>query len=142
MLGTVRTLSETTRERALEGVTRVADGVAAAHGVKVTVDITRGYPVTVNDETFAAFVADTARELLGEARAQISRHPIMASEDFSYVLQRVPGAIANLCTRPESGPAYPTHSTRMTLNESMLANGVAMHAAMAFRFLEHGGKFA
>src|SRR6266511_4560332 len=121
MLGTVRTLSETTRERALEGVTRVADGVAAAHGVKVTVDITRGYPVTVNDETFAAFVADTARELLGEARAHTSRHPIMASEDFSYVLQRVPGAIANLCTRPESGPAYPTHSTRMTLNESMLA---------------------
>jgi hippurate hydrolase len=142
MLGTVRTLSETTRERALEGVTRVADGVAAAHGVKVTVDITRGYPVTVNDETFAAFVADTARELLGEARAQTSRHPIMASEDFSYVLQRVPGAIANLCTRPESGPAYPTHSTRMTLNESVLANGVAMHVAMALRFLERGGKFA
>jgi hippurate hydrolase len=98
--------------------------------------------VTVNDETFAAFVADTARELLGEARAQISRNPIMASEDFSYVLQRVPGAIANLCTRPESGPAFPTHSTRMTLNESMLANGVAMHAAMALRFLERGGKFA
>jgi hippurate hydrolase len=142
MLGTVRTLSETTRERALEGVTRVADGVAAAHGVKVTVDITRGYPVTVNDETFAAFVADTARELLGEARAHTSRNPIMASEDFSYVLQRVPGAMANLCTRPESGPAYPTHSTRMTLNESVLANGVAMHAAMALRFLERGGKFA
>jgi hippurate hydrolase len=142
MLGTVRTLSETTRERALEGVTRVADGVAAAHGVKVTVDITRGYPVTVNDETFAAFVADTARELLGEALAHTSRNPIMASEDFSYVLQRVPGAIANLCTRPESGPAYPTHSTRMTLNESMLANGIAMHAAMALRFLERGGKLA
>jgi len=142
MLGTVRTLSETTRERALEGVRRVADGVGAAHGVKVTVDITRGYPVTVNDEAFAAFVAGTARELLGEARAHTSRNPIMASEDFSYVLQRVPGAMANLCTRPESGPAYPTHSTRMTLNESALVNGIAMHVAMALRFLERGGKFA
>ena len=140
LLGTVRTLSETTRENVLAGVRRVADGVGAAHGAQVVVDINRGYPVTVNDDTFAAFAIETARELLGPSLAQQSRNPIMASEDFSYVLQRVPGAMANLCVRPESGPAYPTHSTRMTLNESVLANGIAMHAAMALRFLERGGK--
>jgi hippurate hydrolase len=140
LLGTVRTVSEATREKALEGVRRVANGVASAHGAQVTVDITRGYPVTVNDDGFAGFVLDTARELLGPDFAHQSRHPIMASEDFSYVLQRVPGAMANLCTRPESGPAYPTHSTRMTLNESAMANGIAMHAAVALRFLELGGK--
>ena len=142
LLGTVRTLSEATRERALEGVRRVAEGVGAAHGAKITVEITRGYPVTVNNEAFAGFVVDTAGELLGPERAHSSRHPIMASEDFSYVLQRVPGAMANLCVRPESGPAFPTHSNRMTLNESVLANGIAMHAAVALRFLERGGKFA
>ena len=140
LLGTVRTLSETTRENVLAGVKRVAEGVAAAHGAQVVVDLNRGYPVTVNDDTFAAFAIETARELLGRSLAQQSRNPIMASEDFSYVLQRVPGAMANLCVRPESGPAYPTHSTRMTLNESVLANGIAMHAAMALRFLERGGK--
>ena len=140
LLGTVRTLSETTRENVLAGVKRVAEGVGAAHGAQVVVDLNRGYPVTVNDDTFAAFAIDTARELLGPSLAQQSRNPIMASEDFSYVLQRVPGAMANLCVRPESGPAYPTHSTRMTLNESVLANGIAMHAAMALRFLERGGK--
>jgi hippurate hydrolase len=64
----------------------------------------------------------------------------MASEDFSYVLQRVPGAMANLCVRPDSGPAYPTHSTRMTLNESVLGSGIAVHAAVALGFLERGGK--
>ena len=48
--------------------------------------------------------------------------------------------MANLCVRPDRGPAYPTHSTRMTLNESVLANGIAMHAAVALRFLERGGK--
>ena len=140
LLGTVRTLSETTRENVLAGVKRVAEGVAVAHGAQVVVDLNRGYPVTVNDDTFAAFAIETARELLGPSLAQQSRNPIMASEDFSYVLQRVPGAMANLCVRPESGPAYPTHSTRMTLNESVLANGIAMHAAMALRFLERGGK--
>jgi hippurate hydrolase len=142
LLGTVRTLSEATRERALDGVRRVAEGVGAAHGAKVNVEISRGYPVTVNDEGFAGFVVDTARELLGPERAHASRHPIMASEDFSYVLQRIPGAMANLCVRPESGPAFPTHSNRMTLNESALANGIAMHAAVALRYLERAGKFA
>jgi hippurate hydrolase len=60
----------------------------------------------------------------------------MASEDFSYVLQKVPGTIANLSTRPEGDSAYPNHSPRMLVNESALANGIAMHVAVALRFLE------
>ena len=65
-------------------------------------------------------------------------HPIMASEDFSYVLQQVPGAIANLSTCPVDGPAFPNHSSRMRVNESALAEGIAMHVAVALRFLETG----
>ena len=139
LLGTIRTVSETTRERVHEGVRRVAEGVAAAHGAEASVEITRGYPVTVNDESFARFVLDTARELLGPDGAQVAGHPMMGAEDFSYVLQRVPGTMANLGTRPDSGPAYPNHSNRMLLNESALATGVAMHAAVALRFLERKG---
>jgi hippurate hydrolase len=136
LLGTVRTVSETTRERILDGVRRVAEGIAAAHGAEVTVDLTRGYPVTVNDGDFAGFVLDTARELFGAERAHEMRHPVMGSEDFSYVLQRVPGAMANLGTRPDAGPAHPNHSSRMLVNESALAAGIAMHAAVALRFLD------
>ena len=139
LLGTVRTISEATRESVLAGVRRVAQGVAAAHGAEVDVEITRGYPPTVNDERFARFVLDTARELLGPDGAQQASNPMMGAEDFSYVLQRVPGTMANLGTRPDSGPAYPNHSNRMLLNESALATGVAMHAAVALRFLERKG---
>jgi len=134
LLGTVRTVSEGTRERTLAGIRRVADGIASAHGAEVSVDITRGYPVTVNDGHFAAFVLATARELLGPDAAHEMRHPVMGSEDFSYVLQRVPGAMANLGTRPDSGPVFPNHSNRMLVNEAALATGVAMHAAVALRF--------
>ena len=98
------------------------------------VELTRGYPVTVNNADFAGFVLDTARELLGPESAHAMAHPIMASEDFSYVLERVPGAIANLSTRPEDGPAFPNHSSRMLVNESALAAGIAMHVAVALRF--------
>ncbi len=138
LLGTIRTVSEATRERVLDGVRRVAEGIAAAHGAEVDVELTRGYPVTVNDADFAAFVLDTARELLGPEAVHAMSHPIMASEDFSYVLQRVPGVIANLSTRPDDGPAFPNHSPRMLVNEPVLATGIAMHVAVALRFLEKG----
>ena len=136
LLGTVRTVSETTREQMLTGIRRVAEGVAAAHGADVSVDLIRGYPVTVNDASFAGFVLETARELLGPDRTHEMRHPVMGSEDFSYVLQRVPGAMANLGTRPDTGPAFPNHSNRMLVNESALAAGIAMHVAVALRFFD------
>jgi amidohydrolase len=140
LLGTIRTVSEATRERVLDGVRRVAEGIAAAHGAEAHVELIRGYPVTVNDEGFAGFVLDTARELLGPEAVHEASHPIMASEDFSYVLQRVPGTIANLSTRPDTDPAFPNHSPRMLVNESALANGIAVHVAVALRFLEKGAR--
>jgi amidohydrolase len=140
MLGTVRTVSEKTRTRMLEGVRRVAEGIAAAHGAQATVEITRGYPVTVNDDTFAGFVLETATELLGPEHVRDMPHPLMGSEDFSYVLQRMPGAMTFLGTRPDSGPAYPNHSNRMLVNESALATGIALHAAVALRFLDNGAR--
>ena len=140
LLGTIRTVSEATRERVVDGVRRVAEGIAAAHGAEASVELIRGYPVTVNDAGFAGFVLDTARELLGPERAIAMSHPVMGAEDFSYVLQRVPGAMTNLGTCPDSGPAYPNHSNRMLLNESALSAGVAMHVAVALRFFERKGE--
>ena len=139
LLGTVRTVSEVTRERVLEGIRRVADGIATAHGAEAAVELIRGYPVTSNDASFAGFVLDTAREVLGAERVTPMSHPVMGSEDFSYVLQRVPGAMANLGTRPDSGEVYPNHSNRMLVNETALASGIAVHVAVALRFFERGG---
>jgi len=139
LLGTVRTVSEVTRERVLEGIRRVADGIATAHGAEAAVELIRGYPVTSNDASFAGFVLDTAREVLGPERVTPMSHPVMGSEDFSYVLQRVPGAMANLGTRPDSGEVYPNHSNRMLVNEAALASGIAVHVAVALRFFERGG---
>jgi len=139
LLGTVRTVSEVTRERVLEGIRRVADGIATAHGAEAAVELIRGYPVTSNDASFAGFVLDSAREVLGAERVTPMSHPVMGSEDFSYVLQRVPGAMANLGTRPDSGEVYPNHSNRMLVNETALASGIAVHVAVALRFFERGG---
>jgi hippurate hydrolase len=138
LLGTIRTCSEATREHVLAAVRRIAEGIASAHGATADVDLLRGYPVTVNDAAVAGLVLDVATELLGADRAHTMQSPIMASEDFSYVLQRVPGALAFLGTRPEDGPAYPNHSSRMRVHEPSMAAGIALYAAVALRFLERG----
>lgn len=137
LLGTLRATSERSRSIAQEGIHRVAWGVAQAHGVEARVDIEDGYPVTVNDAGFVELTRSVAAELLGERAFREMRHPIMGAEDFSYVLQRWPGAILFIGARAEevAAPA-PVHSNRMVLGEAGMEAGIAMHTAVALRFLE------
>ncbi len=64
----------------------------------------------------------------------------MGSEDWSYVLQQVPGAMAFLGTRPAGveGQVAPNHSNRMVLDEGAMAAGIAVHAGVAIRWLDRG----
>jgi hippurate hydrolase len=140
MLGTLRATSEAARERAHEGITRIAANIAAAHLCEADVVIKRGYPVTVNDPDFVDFARGVATELVGAENYIDRPAPIMGAEDFSYVLQRIPGSMMFLGVMPDGhdGPVAPCHSNRMILNEECMAVGIAMHAAIARRFLAQG----
>jgi amidohydrolase len=135
LMGTLRTFSEATRTAMHDGIRRVATGIAAAHGLEVDVTIVPGYPVTVNDAGFAGFAQETASALLGERRVHEMPAPIMGAEDFSYILDAVPGALVFLGAKPEGQEGAPLHSDRMVLNESAFATGIALHAAVALRWL-------
>jgi hippurate hydrolase len=83
-------------------------------------------------------VLGAARWLLGDERAVALPSPVMGAEDFSYILQQVPGAMAFLGTRPPGvprGEVAPNHSNRMVLDEGALPTGVALYAAAALRGL-------
>lgn len=134
MQGTMRTLSASTREQMQANVRQVVEGIAAAHGASAELEIEPGYPVTVNDAAFADHVADLARDLIGPDDVAEMEAPIMGSEDFSYVLQRVPGAMVFLgaClpgTEPGEGPQ--NHSNFVVFDEPAMAVGVALYAAVA-----------
>lgn len=143
LYGTLRAVSERTRHAVWERIRTVADGVAAAHGCTAQVDIVKGYPVTTNDTTFAAFAAGVVDERLGSGRSYQMPSPVMGAEDFSYVLQKVPGAMVFLgvCPPDHADPfsAPACHSNRMILHEDVMADGIALHAAIATTFLERGG---
>jgi hippurate hydrolase len=136
ILGTIRTVSERSRRAIREKLERTARGVAAAHGLELSVHVIEGYPVTVNHDDFTAFARGVAAEVVGPERVVGLEAPVMGSEDFSYVLERVPGALVFLGARPEGRDAVPLHSNRMMLDEAALADGVALHAALAMRWLE------
>jgi hippurate hydrolase len=142
MLGTLRATSEEARERAHDGIRRIATNIAAAHLCEVDVVIRRGYPVTVNDAGFVDFARTVATELLGHDNYIDRPAPIMGAEDFSYVLQRIPGCMMFLGVMPDGhnvdGHVAPCHSNRMILNEDCMAAGIAMHASVAHRFLTEG----
>jgi amidohydrolase len=132
--GTIRALSEGTRAHILTELPKICEHVGAAHGCTVEVELKKGYPVTVNDAAAADQVRDLAASVLGASNATLMPNPLMAAEDFSYVLQRVPGAIAFLGACPpgvQPDEAAPNHSNHVHFDESALANGVAMYAAFA-----------
>jgi hippurate hydrolase len=136
--GTIRAVSERTRRTVHDGIRRVAEGVAAAHDAEVIVEVVDGYPLTVNDKDQANVVLDLAKELVGADKTVRLPHPIMGAEDFSYVLQEVPGAMVFLGgTHPDRSlaTAAPNHSNRVMFDEAAMATGTAMYAAMALNHL-------
>lgn len=144
--GTIRTVSDATRAGVVAGVRRVAEGIAAAHECTVDVRMTQGYPVTANHPQFHAFAVDVVNAVVGGQAFVELPSPVMGAEDFSYVLQRVPGAMAFLGACPaeiDDFLAAPScHSNRMRLNESALGLGAALHVGVARAFLDAGGSFA
>jgi amidohydrolase len=138
ILGTVRAVSERTRTRVHDELRRVAEGIAAAHDAAADVEVELGYPVTVNDVGFADFASQVASDLLGGERVTTMRNPVMGAEDFSYVLQRVPGALAFLGAAPpgvDPRRAEPNHSNRVVFDEDAMATGIALYTEVALRHL-------
>ena len=132
--GTIRAVSEKTRSKVHDGIRRVVDGIAAAHSCAAEVTVEAGYPVTVNDGTFADHVLGVADSLIGADRVIRQPHPVMGAEDWSYVLQQVPGAMMFLGGTPldrNPATAAPNHSNRVMFDEQAMATGIAAYAAVA-----------
>jgi hippurate hydrolase len=139
--GTLRTLSDERREAGKAAFERIMTQVAAAHECSAEVRIDTGYPACVNDARAARLFGEVATDLFGEDQFTEMPTPIMGGEDFAYVLQKVPGAMAFLGVAPpgeDPAPRAPLHNGKMTIHEEWLERGVALHCAMATRFLSRG----
>jgi amidohydrolase len=141
---TVRTLSAANRALVKDASVNLVRDIAAAHGLTADAEYGDGYPVTVNDAAEADFAQQVITDTLGESRFHYAKDPDPGAEDFSYVLEQVPGAFVFLGACPEgtdpmTAPA--NHSALAVFDDAVLAEGTAIYAALAVRKLaEHAGR--
>jgi hippurate hydrolase len=135
---TVRSYSPENRTLVRQLCHEVITGIADAHGVRAEIDYEPEYGVTVNDDTEAALVAETAREVFGAENYQHEVTPESPSEDFSFVLDNVPGAFLFLgaCDADDPDTAPSNHSALATFDDSVVPDGAALLAELAVRRLD------
>ncbi len=136
LVGTLRTLSNEVRELARKRIRDMAEQVAGAFGAKAEVDIEEGYPVMLNDPDCTAFARQTLETQFGKDPIR-DIPPVMASEDFSYYLQQVPGTFFRLgCGNVDRGITHSIHSPRFDIDEDVLPFGVAVFSELIRSYLK------
>jgi amidohydrolase len=131
---TIRAFSAAALDRVLPTARAVVEGIAAAHGLTVEAEFHSLYPVTVNDAAAVETVSATVAEHFGEERYFAMPQPLAGAEDFSRVLERVPGAMVFLGATvdgrdPENAPY--NHAPEAAFDDRVLPDGAALLAQLA-----------
>jgi amidohydrolase len=133
--GTTRTTTPANRELVKRRIDEICEGAARMHGVTIEVEHRPGYPPTVNDVEQARFAADVAAGVCGEHAVQDNTRPSMGAEDFSYMLEKVPGAMVWLGNGGGAGTVS-LHNSRYDFNDMAIPFGVSFFVRTVERFLD------
>ena len=129
--GTARGLQAGTLPKMETLIRRTAEGIANALGATATLDWRVLFSALVNDPIHAAAMADTAAAMVGEDRIERNEKPAMVSEDFAYMLEKVPGAYIQLGI----GDAAELHNPAYAFNDAAIPYGAAFFASLVERGL-------
>jgi hippurate hydrolase len=138
--GTARAFRPEVRDLIERRIGEIARGTAATFGGSAEISYRRGYPPTINDADETAFATSVAAEICGDDGVQRNYPPSMGSEDFSYFLEKRPGAMLWLGNGPGEGGCF-LHNAKYDFNDSAIPTGVSFLARLAERYLgrETGG---
>ncbi len=125
--GTIRTLDREVRAQVVERIRTTINGIAAAYGAEVSIDIEEGYPVTTNHEEQTKFAAGIAKQIVGDARVDDEKLPVMGGEDFSYMLLERPGAFIFM----GNGDSHGLHHEEYDFNDEAIPVGASYWAKIA-----------
>ena len=108
--GTVRTFDPVVQKMVKERMAQIVAGQAASYGVEAKLEYQEGYPATINDAEKAGFATEVAREISGDDRVTGNTGREMGAEDFSYMLQKRPGAYLFLGQGEGAGLHHPKYN--------------------------------
>ncbi|MAY87287.1 MAG: amidohydrolase [Pseudooceanicola sp.] len=117
--GTVRTLREEVRSHIEGQLAAIVPNIAAGFGATATLDYIRMYPVTVNHDHETQLAAQAAQEVAGVENVSLDMPPVLGGEDFSFMLNEVPGAMINVGNGPSAGLHHPKYD----FNDDVIAWG-------------------
>ncbi|MDQ1078219.1 M20 aminoacylase family protein [Pseudoroseomonas cervicalis] len=129
--GTARFFSKEVAQQIEEGLKRVAEGIAAGFGATAELDFRLIFAPTINDPSATTALADAAAELVGEDKVNRNREPVMGSEDFSFMLEKVPGAYIHV----GNGPGASAHNPHYNFNDEAIPYGAALYVQVARKAL-------
>ena len=135
---TVRSFSRAARERVQVASVRLCEAIAVAHGLEADARYNTEYPVTVNDAAQAAFATGVVTDVFGEDRFTPMPDPEAGAEDFSRVLEEVPGCYLFLgaCPDDDYDAAEDNHSPHAAFDDAVMTDGILLHASLAIRALQ------
>ncbi len=134
--GTLRTLNPDIRKKMIKRLEDIVEGVARSYGISVTLNVSEGYPVLVNDPALVKHVATCAEKVLGADNVH-GGLPRMGAEDFAYFCQKWGGVMVGLgCHDPDKGFRHSLHSPYFDLDERVLEIGTRLFADVLTRYLE------
>ena len=133
--GTVRAMRRETMTKVETTMRRIATSTAAAFGATASLDFRVIFAPLMNHEGHTEAMADTAAELVGDAHVDRAKPAAMASEDFAFMLEKVPGAYINIGNGEDSAPV---HNSHYNFNDAAIPYGSALFARLVERSLPRG----
>lgn len=126
MTGTVRTMANDVQEQVLTHLKALVEGIAKSFGATAVLHYHKGYPVTVNAAKETGYAAAVARAISGDGSVDDDCNPLMAAEDFSFMLNERPGAYIFL----GNGDSANLHHPAYDFNDDAIAYGASWYAGM------------
>ena len=133
--GTTRTTTPEARKLIEARIREICDGAAGMYGVTIDVEYRYGYPPTINNAQRAAFAIEVAAGVCGPHGVRDNVQASMGAEDFSYMLEKVPGAMVWLGNGGENGNGAGLHNSRYDFNDMAIPFGVSFFVNTVERFL-------
>ncbi|MFO0706380.1 MAG: M20 family metallopeptidase [Nitrospira sp.] len=131
--GTVRAQDPLVRQQLLSSIRRIAESIAQLHGAKIHVTVTEGTPPLINSAEMAGLARSAAVATVGEANVLPLKTANMGAEDFSYYMEKIPGAYVRFGGQVPGKEGYPAHSSKFDFDEAALAVGAAYYREVAKR---------
>jgi amidohydrolase len=129
--GTVRAQDAEVRRQLIGSVRRIAESIAQLHGAKIQVTVKEGTPPLINTSEMTTLARRAAVAAVGEAHVLPLKTANMGAEDFSYYLEKIPGAYVRFGSRVPGKEGFPAHSSKFDIDEEALAVGAAFYQAVA-----------